>query len=100
MYFGEGTDNDLDDWASFLEVPDFMTTFANSQVHLHTLMLCALYCDMRLRLSSRTAEESSHGLYSHVDTECACMSITSSSDVFTHNATIRMQTSMAAAVKA
>lgn len=31
VYFGQGVDNDLEDWSSFLEVPDFMTTFANSQ---------------------------------------------------------------------
>lgn len=36
MYFGDGVENDLDDWSSFLEVPDFMTTFANSQARART----------------------------------------------------------------
>lgn len=39
VFFGDGIENDLEDWSSFLEVPDFMTTFSNSQVRAHTLLL-------------------------------------------------------------
>ena len=46
VYFGDGMENDLEDWSSFLEVPDFMTTFANSQVRgiVHQSLHCVHCC--------------------------------------------------------
>ena len=34
VYFGDGAVNDLEDWSSFLEVPDFMASFSSSEVPL------------------------------------------------------------------